>query len=270
MEALFNFYTNRLRDRTTGRMLILVMNLILGTAIVLWTLVSLLLFAPVFVFLKYGRGVTTSVITRWCIWMYGKVWQSFSRLFVIFEPVDYKESQFSTPGIIVVNHRSFFDTYCMNMLPVFNVCFAVRDWPFNIPVYNVFMKLAKYMNIEKFSWQTCINRASQTLSENGFVLFFPEGHRSKTFQMTRFYSGAFKLAVETNTPIIPVCLTGSQDLLPPNRRYMAPARIRMKVLDPVFPDEFSGEMKHQELKKKVKSLMADQLSAMDGKKSYRI
>ncbi|MCG8634583.1 MAG: 1-acyl-sn-glycerol-3-phosphate acyltransferase [Desulfobacterales bacterium] len=263
METLFAFYTNRLQDRAFGRLLILVMNMVLITLIVIWTLVSLLLFLPVLAFLKYVRGFSTSVVTRWCIWMYGRVWQAFTRLFVIFEPIDYRDTQFETPGIIVVNHRSFFDTYCMNMLPVYNICFAVRDWPFNIPVYNIFMGLANYMNIEKFSWQDCLNRSGQTLSDNGFVLFFPEGHRSRTSEMTRFYSGAFKLSVETGTPVIPVCLTGTQDLLPPNRGYMAPARIKMKVLDPVFPDEFSGEMKHRQMKKKVKALMEDYLALMD-------
>ena len=49
----------------------------------------------------------------------------------------------------MVNHRSFFDTYCMNMLPVWDVCFAVRDWPFKIPVYSFFMGVARYLNIEK-------------------------------------------------------------------------------------------------------------------------
>jgi 1-acyl-sn-glycerol-3-phosphate acyltransferase len=246
-----------------GVIFLWIMNLFLILALALWTLGGLILFPFAFIFLKFINRRTTPWITRLAIWIYGRVWQGFSRVFVTFEPVQYLSSQFSTPGIIVVNHRSFFDTYCMNMLPVYDVCFAVRDWPFNIPVYSIFMKMAAYINIEKFSWEQAVARSKQTLEKGGFVLFFPEGHRSRSKAMTRFYSGAFKMAVEINAPIIPVCLTGTEDLLPPDRRYMAPARIKMKVLNPVFPDGFTGEIGHQALKKKVKGLMEDELLSMD-------
>jgi len=261
--ALYEFYTSRLQNRSGGIVFILLMNLILIPGIILWTLTGLVLFPLVFVFMKYIQGHTTSRITRWCIWIYGKVWQFLSGTFVIFDPVQYQSNQYREPAIIVVNHRSFFDTYCMNMLPESNVCFAVRDWPFKIPVYNLFMNLARYLNIEKHSWEKCLDRSQQTLDEKGLVLFFPEGHRTRTGQMTRFHSGAFKLAVETNTPVIPVCLTGTQDLLPRGRHHMRPARIKMKILDPVFPHDFSGELKHQDMKKQVKALMKNQLALMD-------
>jgi len=256
-------YAERLQGRKRGTFFLIIMNAFLMTAIVLWTFAGLLLFPLAFLFLKFAAGKSTPWITRWCIWVYGRVWQFYTRLFVTFEPTQFWPAQFASPGIIVVNHRSFFDTYCMNMLPVFDVCFAVRDWPFNIPVYNIFMDKAAYINIEKFSWDKCLEYSRQTLDQGGFVLFFPEGHRSRTGKMTQFYSGAFKMAVKTGAPIIPVCLTGTEDLLPPARHYMAPARIKMKVLDPVYPKKFQGKMKHQKMKKEVKQMMAAELAAMD-------
>lgn len=266
MSAFYAYYTDRLQDRRRGLLFLAVMNLFLLSAIVLWTLTAVLfLFLPVWLWFRIAAGKNTQWITRWCIWMYGRVWQAFTRIFVIFEPPEADPARFETPGIVVVNHRSFFDTYCMNMLPVSDICFAVRDWPFHIPVYSLFMEKAGYMNIEKFSWEKCLDRSRQTLDQGGVVLFFPEGHRSRTGEMTHFYSGAFKMAVENNVPVIPVCLTGTEDLLPPWRRWMAPARIRMKVLDPVFPHAFEGELKHQSLKKKVRETMALELAAMDAK-----
>jgi len=41
----------------------------------------------------------------------------------------------------------------------------------------------------------------------------------------------------------------------------------MKVLNPVFPSEFSGEMKHQTMKKKVKEMMSLELASMDAHKN---
>ncbi|MCA1794214.1 MAG: 1-acyl-sn-glycerol-3-phosphate acyltransferase [Desulfobacteraceae bacterium] len=263
-----SYYENRIQNRASHWLIIISMNLLLGLVIFLWTFVGLFLFPFAFGVMRLGKGRNTAWITRWCIWVYGRVWQFFTRLFVTFETINYHPSRFETPGIIVVNHRSFFDTYCMNMLPEFNICFAVRDWPFGIPIYNIFMRMAGYLNIEKYDWEKSLTRSRQTLAEKGFILFFPEGHRSKTHEMTRFFSGAFKLAVETNTPIIPICLTGTEDLLPPDRPYMAPARIRLQVLHPVFPSQIQGEPKHLALKKRVKQIMAEHLAAMDEKKSH--
>lgn len=262
--GLYTAYANKLFNGKQSPFLVFLMNLILMPVIILFTAAGLALFPFGFLFMKHLRGMSTSRITRKTIWIYGRVWQFFCRAFVRFEPIDFKPDQFSTPGIIVVNHRSFFDTYCMNMLPKSNICFAVRNWPFKIPVYNIFMNLAAYLNIEKFSWDKCVGRSKQTLKDNGFVLFFPEGHRSKGKGMTHFYSGAFRLAVDTGTPVIPVCLTGTQDLLPPGRLYMKPAHIKMKVLDPVFPGEVSGKLKHHALKKKVKDTMEKHLASMEG------
>jgi len=261
--VLYNFYTHTLQNKFATAIFIILMNLILLPLILLWTVVGIGLFPLVFLFMKFIQGMSTQYLTRKCIWIYGRVWQFLTGFFVIFDHLQFDPDLFPESGIIVVNHRSFFDTYCMNMLPVSDVCFAVRDWPFKIPVYNLFMKLSGYLNIEKFSWEKSIATSRATLGNKGFVLFFPEGHRSTNPETTHFYSGAFKLAVETNTPVIPVCLTGTQDLLPKGRFYITPARIKMKVLDPVFPDQFQGEMKHQTLKKQVKQQMNEHLTQMD-------
>ncbi|MCK5837809.1 MAG: hypothetical protein KAH09_11130, partial [Desulfobacula sp.] len=59
------------------------------------------------------------------------------------------------------------------------------------------------------------------------------------------------------------CLTGTQTLLPPHRYYLMPTKIKMEVLDPVFPDQFSGDMKHFVFKNHVKNIMENTLKQMD-------
>ena len=265
MDILYTCYSDLSRHRLGRGILLVILNLFLGTAILGWTLVGTLCFPWILLGFKLFGKKSTPWITRWAIWFYGRVWQAFTRLFVRFDPIEFQANQFATPGIIVVNHRSFFDTYCMNMLPEPNICFSVRDWPFKIPIYNIFMTLAQYINIEKKTWNQSLDQARRVLASGGFVLIFPEGHRGKGKKMTRFYSGAFKMAVELGVPIIPICLTGTEDLLPPNRPYMAPAHIKTRVLDPIFPEDFKdfGPLAHQELKKTIKTTMARELDAMD-------
>jgi 1-acyl-sn-glycerol-3-phosphate acyltransferase len=92
------------------------------------------------------------------------------------------------------------------------------------------------------------------------IMVFPEGHRSRDGRMGRFYSGAFKLACHNRIPVVPICIRGSDRLLPPGRRWLAPARIRVTCLDPVDPDDFTGDLRHIALRKHVKTLMEDCLA----------
>ena len=261
--TLYTLCENRLSNKTIKYTLIVLMNCIAFPLIILWTAAGMVLFPFAFLFMKVFLRYSTSFITRKCIWIYGRVWQFLISPFVIFVPPKIHGQPFKNPSIIVVNHRSFFDTYCMNMMPISDVCFAVRAWPFKIPFFNIFMKLADYLNIENFSWNKTVEISQKNIRNNSFILFFPEGHRSKDKAMTTFYSGAFKLAIKHNIPVIPICLTGTEILLPPHRYYLMPTKIKMEILDPVFPDQFTGDIKHVALKKHVKTIMETTLKQMD-------
>jgi len=82
------------------------------------------------------------------------------------------------------------------------------------------------------------------------------------------------MAVKHRAPIIPVCITGTEELLPPRRLYLKPAKIKMRILDPVYPDQFEGEMRHLSFQKYVKAEMARCISQMDAedriKEDYRL
>lgn len=239
------------------------MNLVVVPLLLIWTIAGVVIFPLGFLYMRLILKDSTPLATRRCIWIYGRVWQRITGLFVCFTRPEIKGEPFDTPGIIVVNHRSFLDTYCMNMLPVNDVCFAVRAWPFQIPLYNIFMKLAGYINIESDSWEKALSVSRQNLKNGSFILFFPEGHRNCDKQMIRFYSGAFKMAIENHVPVIPICLTGTQNLLPPGRYFLKPAKIKMEILEPVFPEGFQGETGHLLLKKHVKAKMAECLTKME-------
>jgi 1-acyl-sn-glycerol-3-phosphate acyltransferase len=166
------------------------------------------------------------------------------------------------PCILVVNHLSFFDTFCIAMIPFFEVICAIRAWPFRMFWFAHFMRLAQYLNVETNEWNDTVQQSSATLKKGNALLFFPEGHRSRDGQLGRFYSGAFKLAIETGFPVVPLCITGTDRLLPPGRKWMAPTTIQLTALPPVDPKQFKGETAHNALRKYVKQQMADKLEQL--------
>ena len=164
------------------------------------------------------------------------------------------------PVVMVVNHFSFFDTYCMALLPFSNVAFAIRAWPFRMLWYTPFMQLAKYLDVETLPWQTVCAAGKKILEKKGSILFFPEGHRSHDGTLGRFYSGAFRLAIESGATLVPLCLSGTDRLLPRGRWWVQPASIHLKALPPIDSTRFSGDRGHIILRKYVKNQMITHLS----------
>ena len=260
---IYDFFEKNIAGKKFESAYIVLVNLISIPLMFFWTILGVLLYPLTFLFLKYIFKKNRGEITRFCVWVYGRIWQLILSFFVSFKKEGLTKEIFSKPSIIVVNHRSFFDTYCMNMFPVFNICFAVRAWPFRIILYKQFMRWAEYLNIESTSIDK-VRDLSENLIKNGnSLLFFPEGHRSKDCKLTRFYSGAFKLAVELDVPIIPICLTGTGKLFPPGRLWLKPSRIVMNGLEPIDPKQFHGEMAHIELKRYTKNLIEKKLQEME-------
>ena len=165
------------------------------------------------------------------------------------------------PCIMVVNHLSFFDSYFMAALPFHDIIFAVGAWPFKMYWYTLFMRLARYLDVEQGDWNEVLRTSTAAFALQGTVLFFPEGHRSRSGKLQPFYSGAFRLAMETGVPIVPLCITGTETLLPPGHFQLHPAQVRLKARPPLDPAALSGAA-GRALQREVRKQMAHALHEM--------
>ena len=67
--------------------------------------------------------------------------------------------------------------------------------------------------------------------DNGYsMIIFPEGTRSKTTNLVKFRSGAFRLAVSKNVSIVPIALNGSREIFEANHNLIKPGNVTLKVL----------------------------------------
>lgn len=66
------------------------------------------------------------------------------------------------------------------------------------------------------------------------VLIFPEGTQNRTSKRLQpFYDGAFRIAVETQEPVLPIVVMGAGDLMPPGKASIRPGTIRVIVGDEI-------------------------------------
>lgn len=239
-----------------------VMTIVMYPVIAVLTIVAIIFFPLSFIFLKAITGWDSGRITRAFIWIYGRCWIGAMSPFVRFKREGFKNIKLERPCIIVVNHLSFFDTYCMGLMPFSDITFALRSWPFKMFWYKPFMQLAGYLDLEKLGWEKTLEMSKSLFAKGGSFLCFPEGHRSKDGEIQRFYSGPFKLAVETGVPILPLCLTGTDVLMPPGRLWFLPATIRLRALPLVHPEIFSGDLAHADLRKYIKKMIEQNVEDM--------
>ena len=229
-----------------------------------WTLFGILLFPFLFGAGRLLLRRSAGQLMRWFIWLYGRGWLVLMSPFVRFRCLGMARVRPGKPFLLVVNHLSFFDTYCMALLPAHDITFAVRSWPFRLFWYSTFMRLARYLDVEGDSWEQTLSHCREAFAAGGTVLFFPEGHRSRDGRLQRFYSGAFKAAAATGVPLIPLCIVGTDRLLPPGRRSMRPCRVTLQALEPIETTPFAGEDGHIRLRKLVKMRMAVAIAEMRG------
>ncbi|WP_462323813.1 lysophospholipid acyltransferase family protein [Desulfoplanes sp.] len=244
-------------SRTVGN---LAMNLLFYTGFILLTGLTIVCSPPVYIILRLGGRHDPGQAVRRIIWFYGKGWVRLVSLFVPFQITHGPGEPLPGTCIVVANHLSFFDAFCLGILPMYNLVFAVRSWPFRIPFYGPYMHTAKYLNTERMCYEEFLSQARERLENDMTLIIFPEGTRSASGQMGRFHSGAFKLAIATGFPILPVCITGTGRFLPKGKFRVRRHSIGVHMLPLVHPENFDQHdpLAHLKMGRQVKSMIAGQ------------
>lgn len=209
----------------------LFLNLYFWPAFAIITLLAVVLVLPPVLLIGW-LSRSTARLVRQGIRIYGFV---LVRIVPFMAPVkvEYREPKMPRPAIFIANHCSAVDPYLFGMLPCENA--FVTSWPFHIPVYNLVMRLAQYIN-STLGWENVHKECEKLLNQGCSIIIWPEGHRSRDGQPTRFHNGAFRLSCRTKVPIVPVCILGTHAMLPPGRRLLSPARLKVVVL-PALPPQ---------------------------------
>lgn len=101
------------------------------------------------------------------------------------------------------------------------------------------------------------------LNQRRNVIIFPEGTRHQAGEeLGKFKKVAFRLAINTNSPIIPIVIEGSGRVLAkgdPCYKTLKQTDVHVKMLDPINPKDFKGE---RELLKYTQKLLQEKKDEM--------
>lgn len=141
--------------------------------------------------------------------------------------------------IVVCNHNSFLDVMVTNpFLPNISKTIAKKSMA-AVPLFGWIYRWGSVLvdRSSDASRRQSYQEMKNVLALGMDMLLFPEGTRNKTRDpLGKFQSGAFRLAAETQKPIIPVVIIGTKKMMPANKSfYFLPGTIELHFLPPVDP-----------------------------------
>lgn len=170
------------------------------------------------------------------------------------------------PYIFIINHRSSSDPFLVSSLPVgTEMVQVVNKWPFKLPVLGFFARLADYIDINSIPFEEFMEQGSRLLGEDVSIVFFPEGTRSGGVEMGQFRSAAFKLFLDTRVPIIPVAISGNQDIPHKGSLKLNPGTVKIRYLPPVRWVQYESSNAYK-VKTAVRDMIGKELRDMDGER----
>ena len=136
--------------------------------------------------------------------------------------------------VIAFNHISFLDPLLAGAALPRRATFMARRELFEVPVLGWMAKhYALPVDLDRLLPST-IKQSVKKLREGGVVVIFPEGMRSKTGELLEAGQGVGMIALHGNVPIVPALVTGSNEALPFDARWLKRARISVIFDRPIY------------------------------------
>ncbi len=113
-----------------------------------------------------------------------------------------------------------------------------------IPVLGTAMRMAKFVPVERGSnveaAKASIAAAASALREGLNIIVFPEGTRSVDGRLKVFKKGPFFLAEDTKAPIVPIAISGTQNMMRKGSFSIRPGVARVEFLKAIEPSEYAS------------------------------
>ncbi len=136
------------------------------------------------------------------------------------------------PLLMVSNHTSYIDVAVLLALIPRDFVFVAKREVLRWPLVGLFVRRARHITVDRASAHDGVATAARVaaaIQDGDSVLVFPEATFTRAPGLRPFRLGAFKTAVETGTPIIPVAVRGARQVLRDGSRLPKPGPIHVWV-----------------------------------------
>jgi 1-acyl-sn-glycerol-3-phosphate acyltransferase len=191
--------------------------------------VFMIIFLPGLV-LPFFFGQNAGKIGYAFLWIWSWVFSMLT--FIRYEYYGKENFRKGKSYIYVSNHTSFLDLPGLRMLLPGQFRPLAKKELKKIPIFGWIAQAATII-VDRSSPESrkkSIDRLKAALRDGISVLIFVEGTQNRTKEILQpFHDGAFRIAVDTQQPILPMVVIGAGKLMPPGTVNLKPGKIRIYV-----------------------------------------
>jgi putative phosphoserine phosphatase/1-acylglycerol-3-phosphate O-acyltransferase len=148
------------------------------------------------------------------------------------------------PAVFIFNHKNNWDPMCLASLVRTRFTGVAKKELEKDPIMGTFGRLLDIAFVDRSGKVSAAEQLKgvEQLGRKGLsIIVSPEGTRSKTGELGPFKKGAFRIAMTTGLPIIPVVFRNAEVLGDANSKVMGSGHVEARVLPPVYTDDWTLE-----------------------------
>jgi acyl carrier protein len=150
-----------------------------------------------------------------------------------------------TPGakVYASNHASYFDALPLMMGLGVPYRFVAKGEVNNMIFIGTFLNQMGHLSFDRHNANSRLRQVDaieEYLKQGESVFVFPEGTFTPEDGVRPFQLGAFRSAVATGAPIIPVSLAGTRKFLRDRTLFPRPSRVTITLSPPIYPERVAN------------------------------
>jgi 1-acyl-sn-glycerol-3-phosphate acyltransferase len=143
------------------------------------------------------------------------------------------------PAVLAANHSSYLDVVVLLATMPAGIRFVAKRELLRTPLVSIVIRKSAHLTVERGQASQSVADAEHVtaaLRGGRSVLVFPEGTFVESPGILPFRLGAFKSAVETGRPVLPIAIRGTREMLPADRWLPRPGPVTVTIGAPLMPD----------------------------------
>lgn len=203
----------------------------------LWVLIVFSVFMIVLlpgIMIPFLLGRRFSWIGYSFLWLWSWIFSMLT--FIRYDLKGREHIQPKTSYIYVSNHTSFLDIPGIRLLIPGEFRPIAKKELLKIPVFGFIVKAATVV-VDRSNAQSrkqSIEKLREILTGGISILVFAEGTQNRTKEILQpFKDGAFRIAIDTQLPIVPLVVIGAGRLMPPGKIDIRPGNIKVVAGEPI-------------------------------------
>jgi len=146
-------------------------------------------------------------------------------------------------AVIAINHTSYFD-FTFAGLPAYKqglgrkVRFMAKQEVFDHKIAGPLMRSLRHIPVDRASGAESFDKACEALKAGELVGVYPEATISRSFEIKELKSGAARMAIAADVPIVPHIVWGAQRIWTkdhPKKMWRPKVPITVAVGEPILP-----------------------------------